>query len=154
MNFVDCETIIVDKSVSNAVKNSLNIYFDGSFSSTTNIAGGACFIENVGVVMRSRVEGKQTNNRGELMGLLLGLNYVLLNKSEFKNLKDIQIFGDSKWVMNSVLKTWKAKENLDMLKIIWEMCDKISEFSNIHFYHVKGHSGIQGNEICDKYSKF
>jgi ribonuclease HI len=129
------------------------LYFDGSYSSKTKLAGSCAYIENDSTIIQSKVVGAQTNNRAELTGLICGLEHCIKLQLHHK-IKIINVFGDSLWVMNSILGIWKAKKNLDLLKVLYKNCIKLKDSNvKINFYHVKGHSGIIGNEICDKYSK-
>jgi ribonuclease HI len=128
------------------------MYFDGSYSPKQPHAGTCCFIQNSGIVITGTVIKNPTNNRAEISALISGLKYcnVLLSKGE--TIKTINIFGDSLWVMNSVLNIWKGTKNTDLIKLAKHEISKLQNIK-INFYHVRGHTGIEGNEICDKYSK-
>lgn len=132
------------------------LYFDGSFSPKQPHAGTCCFIQNHGIVITGFViknsSNNPTNNRAEISGLISGLKYCnqLLSKGE--TIETINIFGDSLWVMNSVLNIWKGSKNTDLIQLAKHEISKLQNIK-IKFYHVRGHTGIEGNEICDKYSK-
>jgi ribonuclease HI len=126
------------------------MYFDGSFSPNQPNAGTCCFIENDGIIITGSVNGiNKTNNRAEISALISGLKYCQLIS---KKIKTINIFGDSLWAMNSVLNVWKGKKNLDLINFAKKEISKLKNIK-INFYHVRGHTGINGNEICDQYSK-
>jgi ribonuclease HI len=128
------------------------MYFDGSHSPKQPHAGTCCFIQNEGIIITGTVIKNQTNNRAEISALISGLKYCndLLSKGE--NIEVINIFGDSLWVMNSVLNFWKGTKNIDLIQHAKHEISKLQNIK-IKFYHVRGHTGIEGNEICDKYSK-
>jgi len=111
------------------------VYFDGSCQDSK--AGGACLVGNT--VFYRRVEGEQTNNRGELTGLLLALE----NSSG-----DIEICGDSLYAMNVGNGDWKHKNNHDLV----EKIRGVIKGRKIKWTHVYGHTGVKKNEICDKYA--
>ena len=59
------------------------------------------------------------------------------------------IFSDSKYVINCAIGTWKRKKNLDL----WEQFNYISSDKILKWVWVKGHSGDEYNEICDRLAK-
>ena len=128
------------------------MYFDGSHSPKQPHAGTCCFILNDGNIITGTVIKNPTNNRAEISALISGLKYCndLLSKGE--NIEKINIFGDSLWVMNSILNVWKGTKNMDLIQLAKHEISKLTNIK-INFYHVRGHTGIKGNEICDKYSK-
>jgi len=76
------------------------------------------------------------------------------------NLRNITIFSDSQYSIDCVTKWaygWKSKswtkkggeiKNLDIIKKSHELYDIIK--NKITVKHVKGHSGIEGNELADR----
>jgi ribonuclease HI len=98
----------------------MKLYFDGSCG-PNNPGGYACFAfvisDNGKEVVRKtgiHCQGEEaTNNVAEYAGLIAGLEYMVEN-----SLKNVEIFGDSKLVINQVNEDWKCKaENLQpMLK--------------------------------------
>lgn len=94
-----------------------------------------------------------TNNRMELMGVIFGLE-------QLKTKSNVQVFTDSKYVIDGITKGWakKWKENdwkrkKDVKAInsdLWDrLLNAISEHS-VEFNWVKGHSGHIENEMCDQ----
>lgn len=128
---------------------SITIYTDGSAKGNPGNGG-------YGVVMISgdhRKELKQgyhltTNNRMELLAVIVALEKVKKEKSE------ITIYSDSKYVVNSVQKKWvfdwektnfKKKKNPDL----WLRFLKIYKKQKVSFVWVKGHANNKENERCD-----
>ena len=56
----------------------------------------------------------------------------------------IVIRTDSLGVINWLTRSWKRKKNLDLYPDIDPLVD-----ARVHFEHVRGHSGIPGNERVD-----
>lgn len=93
-----------------------------------------------------------TNNRMELMGVIFGLE-------QLKTKSKVQIYTDSKYVIDGITKGWaekwkkkgwKRKKNIDAINSdLWDrLLDAISEH-NVELNWVKGHSGHTENERCD-----
>lgn len=89
-----------------------------------------------------------TNNRMELLAVIIGLEALKNPKS------DITIYSDSKYVVDSVEKKWvfnwvkirfKGKKNADL----WLRFLTVYKKHEVKFVWVKGHANIPGNEICD-----
>lgn len=88
-----------------------------------------------------------TNNRMELLSVIVALEAI-------KNPANVQIFSDSKYVVDSVEKGWvfgwqkkgfKGKKNIDL----WKRFLLIYPKHKIKFTWVKGHAGNLYNERCD-----
>lgn len=126
------------------------IYTDGAAKGNPGNGG-------YGVVMMSGKHKKElsegfrltTNNRMELLSVIVALESI---KAVGAN---VQIFSDSKYVVDSVEKGWvfgwqkkgfKGKKNVDL----WQRFLKIYPKHNIKFNWVKGHAGNLYNERCDE----
>lgn len=127
----------------------ITIYTDGSAKGNPGNGG-------YGVVMMSGKHKKEisegfrltTNNRMELLSVIVALESI-------KNPADnVQIFSDSKYVVDSVEKKWvfgwqkkgfKGKKNVDL----WKRFLVIYPKHKVKFNWVKGHAGNKYNEICD-----
>ena len=90
-----------------------------------------------------------TNNRMELLALIIAL----------ENLKSksypIEVYSDSKYVIDSITKRWvdnwklkqfKGKKNKDL----WLRYLAVQNNLNLTFHWVKGHAGHPENERCDE----
>lgn len=128
----------------------VEIYTDGS--SRGNPGNGG-----YGVVMLAQGHRKElskgfrltTNNRMELMAVVAGLES--LKKQDL----EITIYSDSKYVVEAVEKGWVYKWNMktdfDKKKNrdLWKRFLKLSEYQNVRFVWVKGHSTNKENNRCD-----
>lgn len=127
----------------------VEIYTDGSAKGNPGKGG-------YGIVMRFKAKEKEisqgyrmtTNNRMELMAIIVALETLTTNKYPVK------IYSDSKYVIDSVVKKWvfswekknfKGKKNVDL----WKRYLKLHPKFDIQFEWVKGHNGHPENERCD-----
>ena len=92
---------------------------------------------------------KTTNNRMELLAVIVGLEAIK------KPGADVRIFSDSQYVVDAVNKGWlwtwerkgfKGKKNPDL----WKRFIAVYKRHEIEFHWIKGHSGIPENERCDE----
>jgi ribonuclease HI len=74
--------------------------------------------------------GKKTNNQSEYSALILGLNEALS-----RNIKQLQVYGDSLLVINQVTGQFKVK-NVLLQDLYKEAMDLIAKFDYIAFNHV------------------
>lgn len=92
---------------------------------------------------------KTTNNRMELMALIVGLEALKSDQIPIK------IYSDSKYVVDSISQGWifgwqkkgfKDKKNPDL----WQRYLKLhAKFKKIEIFWIKGHNGHPENERCD-----
>lgn len=133
----------------------IRIYTDGSSLGNPGPGG-------YGIVLKWREKVKKiskgfkltTNNRMELMAVIESLKSLSPHAKEMK----IVVYTDSKYVVDAVTKGWvygwqkknfKDKKNPDL----WRAFLRISKDFDLSFEWVKGHSGHEENEICDKLAK-
>ncbi len=130
----------------------VNVYTDGASSGNPGPGGYGIIMEWAGKAYRKEFsEGYQltTNNRMELMAVIMALKK--LNHPGTK----VQVFTDSKYVMDAVEKGWvfnwekinfKEKKNADL----W--VDFLNEYRKhrVQFTWVKGHNNHWENERCDQ----
>lgn len=92
---------------------------------------------------------KTTNNRMELMAVIVGLETLKIVGSE------VHVFSDSKYVVDAIDKKWvygwekknfKDKKNVDL----WKRFLEISKSFDLKMHWVKGHAGNPLNERCDE----
>ncbi|MFT6244143.1 MAG: ribonuclease HI [Salibacteraceae bacterium] len=127
----------------------VKIYTDGSAKGNPGNGG-------YGIVMRFKGKEKEmaqgfrmtTNNRMELLAVIVALETLTTNKFPVK------IYSDSKYVIDSIIKKWvfgwekrnfKGKKNADL----WRRYLAVQGKFNIEFEWVKGHAGHPENERCD-----
>lgn len=91
---------------------------------------------------------RTTNNRMELMALIVGLEALKTNEHPVK------IYSDSKYVVDSISKKWvfgwakkgfKGKKNPDLWKRFLDLYPRFQ----LEVIWVKGHNGHPENERCD-----
>lgn len=127
----------------------IKIYTDGSAKGNPGPGGYGTILKFNGQV-KEISEGYRltTNNRMELMALIVGLENLKTNKYP------IEVYSDSKYVIDSIVKGWvfswktkgfKGKKNSDL----WLRYLELHPRFNITFHWVKGHAGHLENERCD-----
>lgn len=135
----------------------IDIYTDGACKGDPGPGGFGYIIRHKG----HEIEGKgfspdTTNNRMELMGLLVALKEPIILNAD--NSPKIEVFSDSQylvkgmkeWLPNWLRRNWKTAqgqpvENRDL----WEVLYKASKSHKLTFTWVKGHSGHLYNERAD-----
>lgn len=128
----------------------IEIYTDGAASGNPGPGG-------YGVILRSGPHYKElsagfrltTNNRMELMAVIVGLNAIKTPG------QTVTVFSDSKYVIDSVEKKWvfgwvktgfKGKKNKDL----WMQFLHIYKLHQVKFVWIKGHNNHPENERCDE----
>lgn len=128
----------------------LIIYTDGACEPNPGEGGWACVIIGCGKkVIKSGYESQSTNQRMEVTSILEALK--LLSKPY-----EIDLYTDSaysigcatQWLDNWITNGVTNKANMDL----WYQYKELSKGHVISFHHVKGHSGIAYNEVCDQYA--
>ena len=133
----------------------INIYTDGSSLGNPG-PGGYGIVLQWRDTRKTASQGyqKTTNNRMELLAVIEALRML----NDFAKDKKVNIYSDSKYVINAIEKGWvfnwvkksfKDKANEDL----WRRYLNIHGKYNVSFHWVKGHSGVPENEVCDKLAK-
>ena len=133
----------------------VHIYTDGSCS---NGNGGWAFAfrdRDEGVISHSGGDTDTTNNRMEVQAVLSALQ-------AFRSPERILIISDSRYALNGS-QTWARKwkknqwrhkagpvKNSDLWK---QILHAIDQHEDVRYQWVKGHSGVELNEICDRLAK-
>jgi len=127
----------------------IKIYTDGSAKGNPGPGGYGTILKFNGQV--KEISGgfrMTTNNRMELMALIVGLENLKTNKYP------VEVYSDSKYVIDSIVKGWvfgwktkgfKGKKNSDL----WHRYLELHPKYNLTFHWVKGHAGHPENERCD-----
>ena len=128
----------------------INLYTDGSAKGNPGKGGfGLVLISGKHYKEISQGFRHTTNNRMELLAVIVGLEHLKSKKC------DVLVFSDSKYVVDSVEKKWvfqwvkkgfKGKKNGDL----WKRFLLIYQKHNVSFQWVKGHAGHPENEKCDQ----
>ena len=127
----------------------INIYTDGSAKGNPGKGGfGVVLISGKHYKEISQGFRHTTNNRMELLAVIVGLEHLKNINSE------VQVYSDSKYVVDSIDKKWvfqwekkhfKGKKNADL----WKRFLIIYKKHKVSFNWVKGHAGHPQNEKCD-----
>lgn len=138
--------------------NDIIIYTDGGCSGNPGPGGwGVVVIYNGQARQLSGGEHLTTNNRMELMAAINALS-IVVNTPAFEGLP-VTVNIDSQYVKNGIttwIKGWKAKgwRTADKKPVknqdLWEKLDALNNSLNVTWNWVKGHAGIQYNEVCDQ----
>jgi ribonuclease HI len=128
----------------------ITIYTDGASSGNPGPGGyGVVLISGKHRLEKSEGFRLTTNNRMELMGVIVGLEALKIPGSR------VVIYTDSKYVADSVEKGWvfkweksgfKKKKNRDL----WIRFLKIYRKHTVRFVWIRGHSNNIENEVCDR----
>jgi ribonuclease HI len=127
----------------------VTIYTDGASKGNPGPGGYGTIL--ISGLYRKELSGGYaltTNNRMELMAVIVGLEALKVNPC------NVTIYSDSKYVVDAVEKQWlqswvrnnfKDKKNKDL----WIRYLNVAQKHNIKFVWVKGHNGNIYNEQCD-----
>ena len=96
---------------------------------------------------------RTTNNRMELLAAIRGLE-ALTQRCQ------VQLFSDSEYVVNAISKGWargwrargwrRSNKEPALNPDLWERLLELCEQHEVDFRWVRGHSGDEENERCDK----
>lgn len=128
----------------------ITIYTDGAAKGNPGPGGyGVVLISGKHRLEKSEGFRLTTNNRMELLAVIIGLEALKRLKS------NVVVYTDSKYVADSVEKGWlfqweakafKKKKNQDL----WIRFLKIYRKHNVRFIWIKGHNNNKENELCDR----
>jgi ribonuclease HI len=128
----------------------ISIYTDGASSGNPGPGGyGVVLISGKHRLEKSEGFRLTTNNRMELMAVIVGLEALKIPDSK------VVIYTDSKYVADSVEKGWvfqweakafRKKKNPDL----WIRFLIAFRKHNVRFVWIKGHSNNTENEFCDR----
>lgn len=138
------------------------LYTDGACWGNPGVGGWAYVIKtkNVHENLLKEENGAvayTTNNKMELTAFIRGIENVnlLLSNLDF-NPSFLEIYSDSQYVIKGATlwrKNWKKKNyiNVKNTELWMKVDDLLDNFSLAYSIHwVKGHSGHEENERCDK----
>lgn len=122
------------------------IYTDGGYSRIHNEGAFAyVMLDTNGNVVKKLAKKitNETNNRAELKAIIAGI-YLLPQDAE-----KVKVISDSQYALNTLFGGWSRNANDDLFKIFDDVMSKRTELS-IEWEWVRGHSGNEYNEMCDK----
>lgn len=140
-------------------RKSLKIYCDGACSGNPGNSGSGLALyegKKLPTLIYGAYEEKGTNNTAELNALYKAMQIASGVKCE----TIIEIYSDSKysidcitnWAYGWKAKGWKKKggeiKNLELIQQAHALFEDLKEKINI--LHVKGHAGVEGNELADR----
>lgn len=133
------------------------IYTDGGCSGNPGPGGWGIVVIADGIAKQlSGGEAMTTNNRMELMAAITALT-VVRNTPSFAG-RSVIVNIDSQYVKNGIttwIKSWKQKgwKTADKKPVknqdLWVQLDELNAGLNVTWNWVKGHAGVEYNEICD-----
>ncbi len=133
----------------------LNIYTDGGCLGNPGPGGWAFAAYEDGALVASSSGGdaNTTNNKMELTAVINALKYCIQN-----NISVVEILTDSQYVKNGIttwIHSWKKKGwrtasgSAVKNQEYWVELDKLNSVLHVNWSWVKGHAGVDGNELCD-----
>ena len=132
----------------------VRIYTDGACSGNPGPGGWGAILEYQGVEKEfSGGEAETTNNRMELTAVIAGL-------SALKEPCIVELYSDSKYVIDGLSKGWaaswrkngwrKADKKPALNPDLWEKLLELTEIHQLHYHWVKGHADNPKNNRCDQ----
>ena len=130
------------------------IYTDGSCDNTTGIGGWAfAYLHNGEAITGSGGEKDTTSNRMEITAVIQALRH-------FETPQKLVIYSDSRytmdgcrsWLRNWIKNNWRTSAKKPVKnRDLWEQIRELKRFhEEIDFRWVKGHVGVELNELCDQ----
>lgn len=132
----------------------VEIFTDGACSGNPGPGGYGVILKYKGSEKElSGGERETTNNRMELTAVITGL-------SALKEPCEVELYSDSKYIIDAVTKGWakkwqsngwiKGDKKPALNSDLWEKLLLLLEVHKVNFIWVKGHAGHPENERCDK----
>jgi ribonuclease HI len=139
------------------MQNILTIYTDGGCSGNPGPGGWAFVVlrDEQQVAQRSGSDVQTTNNRMELTAVTEALKYV---QSLEEQVEAVHIHTDSQYVQQGITRWiigwkkngWKTAAKAPVKnQEYWKALDAIAQQLPVKWHWVKGHAGIEHNELCD-----
>lgn len=128
-------------------------FTDGSYSSNSPKSGYGCYIKSpkgdvieISNVVHTKRFKESNNITPEVMAVLESINWAISNEFETITIfYDLELIG--KWA------TDEFKANADIGKFFLKELKKFEDIISIDYVWVKGHSGVEYNEIADRLAR-
>ena len=135
----------------------VTIYTDGACSGNPGPGGyGTVMIHGEHRREISGGEAETTNNRMEMMAVIIGLEAL-------KQPCQVDLYSDSRYVVDAIEKGWvvrwkqnnwmRNKKEAALNVDLWERMLSLLGTHNVTFHWVKGHAGHPENERCDELAR-
>lgn len=129
------------------------IYTDGACKGNPGPGGWGAMLKYKDACKElSGGQADTTNNRMELTGVICALE-------QLKEPCEIDLYSDSKYVMDGLSKGWakgwrargwvKSDKKPALNSDLWERLLDLCEGHTLHYHWIKGHAGHPENERCD-----
>ncbi|WP_298148742.1 ribonuclease HI [Flavobacterium sp.] len=127
------------------------IFTDGAAKGNPGPGGFGVILAQEGTTHYKELSGGfrlTTNNRMELLAVIVGLEHIRIENAE------VLVVSDSKYVVDAVMKGWvfgwvqkgfKDKKNPDL----WKRFLQVYRRHRVTFQWIKGHNAHPQNERCD-----
>ena len=134
------------------------LFTDGACSGNPGPGGWAFILRHLQSgkeLVRNGGEAETTNNRMELMAVIVGLR-ALKRPAVVELVSDSTyvLQGLSTWMKGWKVNGWKRREGGKLKDVknadLWKELDDLAARHQVHFTHVRGHSGHPENERCDQ----
>ena len=131
----------------------IKIYTDGACKGNPGVGGwGAIIMQNEKNIELFGGENETTNNRMELMAVIMALKEISSNLelTVYTDSTYVQK-GISEWIKNWKVNNWRSSSKKPVKnKDLWIELDEAVGLRKINWEWVKGHAGNEGNEKADE----
>lgn len=129
-------------------------YVDGSYDRKNKIGGfGIVYLDENDMIVSldsGRIENKPILSMWNVAGEIVAATTVL-EKCLYEKISSITIYYDYEGIEKWARKIWQRKN--EHTKEYSDTCQRIFKDVNVHYVHVKGHSGNKYNELADILAK-
>lgn len=136
----------------------ITCYTDGSYSRESDTGGFCTYLECEGVsVIISGNEYHTTVNRMEIRAVLEALKAVQIRSVFLIHSDSMYVVNtiNNNWIRKWISKGWKTEAGTPVAnKDLWLEIFELMQHHCVKMIWVKGHSGIEGNELCDEVAQW